>query len=1161
MAAEALKNEKETFGPQALNTSQEKLGEKTVPQNTTIDVNFTADTDALLKELGLLDETSETPPLTLGDEKEKETKYHTAASKVYEIANQFERDQSPLGVDQKKSLQDIKDWMPGFMRDEQSVLSAATQSIEKLTNALSNTTEDTVLNRLSTRIAELRQQQNDSKKRLHDLQVFDRYVGLLFVENNNRVHGEGGGKPNLNEAKQERQQDLTFSRESFEDDLIKNRGVRELQDLKSISQTFTPGLVELKKDYLDDSKLRRSRTVAENHINAAFIQIDQDIQKVSRVRAQLAVQKIRSNQINKFEEVDHIDELQGSLAALENTLKAKREAYQQKKDKIQLDAWNTTGEKSHQGLQTLRSTTEKARLVLPETKPFAELLTLRESLHTSLTSFDKNALKGVLIAQGMSDTTIDVIVLDVENQYVKPAQQVIADLDNKIFDDWKTNELPGITIFSEIESVRSDLSKSRMTAVESMALYTRLKNAQAAVPAESNKQLARLPQPMRVEAQEHIAALTGALQVDLDTLLEEAKRNAANDILKENEVKNLEQAIADAVKPATVIKTADKRMATDISVEEKEEKVRRTRAAQRAAVATIMAKFHPDLAGTVQEKLTDQDNRAQQTLNDLTQERTAIEDNQKSGIKKQLSDAVSEIANLNRDRALLKTPAELQTLKDNLEAAERTARDPANGIDIRDLDSAFSDARTGIDSYLVERKNISPEGIREQVDLLEKPFVAFDKQPDLWNELQRRLKLLEKIDKVTFDALSTEVGARKDLHANWMMIEGNLAAGKVIESIAPESADVTSGDLNFLFKEMPGVADAWRIFDQAWIPDSQRFVSIPQLQDVTAANFEQNKDRVFAYVASRTSGEAAKIAYRLQTILLRPSEFDKGQDWTGKDEIRQVLHITDYRRKYANKKRQAGPEITIEGFFNEKGNWKNGETSPVVVLPNDAMRSPLDPGWDLFPGFFHYSYEGNFIQNSRGVPVKKPKHTDGNAKGAIRDFASSQYRNVNNELMVEDLPWEGLEQDAIKSFYTQMKKTGKFIHDAMTKPQQDPSEMKTQMYYSGIMNVWQYLEPFIYGIRELQDEHQKEEAMTKFRATWLLGVVHNNFQVQLEGAKNWSSNDVRDVLKAAVQAGFITHEDKEWISSNLNQWERAFARIGRETAEKLQKPFVEAGGH
>ncbi len=435
-----------------------------------------------------------------------------------------------------------------------------------------------------------------------------------------------------------------------------------------------------------------------------------------------------------------------------------------------------------------------------------------------------------------------------------------------------------------------------------------------------------------------------------------------------------------------------------------------------------------------------------------------------------------------------------------------------------------------------------------------------------------------KIAQAEVDYISTMISARKELNDVYRMVESTQDI--MIETIRQNEVDLRSSQLGHLFRHKK-VGAAWRIMDR--IMTGQE----PALPDVDSSTLTADRDRVIKFVTSQTDPASAMIAYRLYRSLFRASELDILNAAVIKDQVREVIHFSEFRRKYKGKDAESGPQITLTGYFDyndQRG--VAGHAKPVIYVLPPGKRDRLDTRWDLFPGFFHHCYEGTvYTVNKDGVEYKRKMTTNLDAKGNIIDFMS--YRNAQGELMVENMPWDNIEEDALATWYRQMKNTAHFIKGELIKTGLNSSEYSQVSTYQRLTNTLTYLHPFIYGLRDqmneavvlgeraksarasgnakLADDLSKlakeanlkaKEIQFDFQYMYLLGLIHHNFQVA-ELSVALKRSQVRDILRVAVKAGFITGEHSKKINKEIDKMQRLIEESLLNASERSRKELFD----
>jgi len=459
---------------------------------------------------------------------------------------------------------------------------------------------------------------------------------------------------------------------------------------------------------------------------------------------------------------------------------------------------------------------------------------------------------------------------------------------------------------------------------------------------------------------------------------------------------------------------------------------------------------------------------------------------------------------------------------------------------------------------------------REQLDLLDSKFQSYTSSASapIYNEITAELKKNErragKLTPAEYQLIKDEVDARRELNGVYLMIELPNTGGRFVKNLKPNEVDLRSTQLGFLFR-MPGVADSWRTFDR--ILQHRE----PGMEDIDAANFVESRDKCIGYVANKIGNPtAASIAYRLSICFMRPSEFDRTQKWGNKDEWRQLFHQLEFRHSYGSKSRNAGPISTIYSYFDRPDNpGYNQSNPPVITLPNIHSLPKHDPGWDMYPGFFHFCYEGRVIQRG-DQPVRVVDDHLRDANGRIQDFAKL-YTDANGDLRVEDIPWDRLPEDILQNWYGKMQSVAYEVQSLIMEKKYTAGDLKRESFYEGMMNKWQYIEPYLYGLRDLATypvEGRVAEVVKQrlnyfaeqFRAQWLAGVIFENFTAPQEGAANWTVDELRDIVRAAVNANFISKESGEKITDQSDRWRRQWMSIIARIAARLKKPNILGAG-
>ncbi|PWU23743.1 hypothetical protein C5B42_01800 [Candidatus Cerribacteria bacterium 'Amazon FNV 2010 28 9'] len=1101
---------------------------------------------------------------------EREKQYYSIAEKIYGIVGKMNGSDKTykLSESDKGTLHDIKDSIPDLIAAEDSARDEDLKSVDP-----SNTTEMDRIRR-----------QAEVNKNKH--KALGRYIDKIFEENSKRETGQGSNLPSVESAKvetptPEKVKLIEFNANNFEDELVSRHGMTELADLKKKTTQFTQDLAVLRPDYFPESDLNRQipDTSMLRDVNSAIDTITTvDLQNIQKLRAKLndpAVLALvvmgldQGQQRDRENYMRHI--LPRRLDALQKTLEDKRQKFQEKRDSLLTKDIRHSERPEVSQLKKLIDTDFS-------TFNFTALSNLRQNIEAARAKINIAQIQSELESRGMSPSAVKQEIDRIKATYLDKVDAHLRSIDDRMFDVWKNEFLKDPSRAKEFVDLEKALEEvhtsSRTKSAETMSLYDRLLEARKGVDVQKVAWINILPSSEKqTEGNRYISTIIQSVESSKDALIREAEGLLPSELSQEPEYKKVEDAIAKAKPFGNVSKDSDKKGLGDVSLEEQKRLI--DQALLQFNETAIKARYHSELRSLVQSKLGEEKDKAEKEKQSLIDEENRRINTERAVVAAGLRKAVSDVIHLDEKQALSPTYTlqQLENLLTELEKTEREAR--ANGIDIRDPqygDQGFNDAKEKIQKLIQEKKDISREGIEALLNALEGTQKTFDEQEKLWNELTNdRLPRVKENDPALYAELSTEVEARRNLQATASMVERAFGSGKFIKELKPSGVDLRSEDMAYIFK-MKGVGDAWRIFDDVW----QNTIKIGGVQ-ISAANFEQNKSKLIEYVASQTNPTAARMAYRLQTCFMRPSEFDREQAWTGKDEVRQVMHITKYRRKYADKRRESGPEITINGFFNEKSNFDTSGAkpdkesfAPVVVLPD--TRKPYDAGWDLYPGFLHFAYIGDVEAGPEGRYAKTPRFRD--ADGKIVDFNSDKYRRADGKLDVEHMPWDQLETDVLKTYIGQMQTVGYEIHNWILEPEHDAKKMAKMDYFPSIMAKWQYLEPYIYRIRDYTSASADKkaidpktgrpywevarEATEAFRRQWLLGIMDNNFNQQFEGSGNWDDNNLRDVLNAAVATHFITPESREIIMKNAEKLKRSIGRIAAKTAQKLQDTVIES---
>ncbi len=974
----------------------------------------------------------------------------------------------------------------------------------------------------------------------------------------------------LQQAKQpENSQAVGFSGEAFELELTSkteyNGEFQDLNTLRNITAQFRDKFSLLKDSYYPENVLTDGSADAfkRTEIDRAISGIDADVNRIQLLSAKLQDKNLLRKVLEGVTDQTLISERQmyfqsvlpQKLVVLRNELLEKRGRFQTKKDQL-------TGIVI-QDIPEIRTLLESMMKTYTEAKAsryssLVEFINLRKDI-LSKKNIDLSLIAANLRTKhGISEEKVSVVIEQIQKDVLDRVSEALVDLDNAILVFWRDRYIRNASTAPEFVTLDKKLSEKALNKRDSNAdvlLSSQILEAWKKLSDKKSVFLSELPDSTRNDAAQEIDRRLTLAEIEAKNLLNEAKVKVKGEI-------EANPQIVDLLRTINVSIAAN---VADITIQEDAILSAKNSINRNAILASIPSILNAEAVRVLEIIIGDnasQEGLVGKKLRELKNAKDLLVAQGVEAKKRKLSDIVRRIIAIKPADAWTMSTTTLEKLAEELrQEIEAAATPPGYELD----PTTYKEAKDNINSFIKERVEVTEKNILDQIDKLEAVFSGFDKQEALWNNLTDLLSKLKDRDPALYSKLSAEMNARKDLHITWMMVEAAFSAERLLEKIDPAQVDVTSGDISYFFKNIPEVADAKRLFDEIDLPDDKRLRSIPELSDVTAANYQQNKSKIIEYVASKTNPTAAKLAYRLHWCFFRPSEMDRQRGWTGKDEPGEVVHSRKYREKYHNKNRKTGPSITIDGLFNETGNFEEGE-QPIIILPNDAQRGPRDPAWDLFPGFLHWCYEGQITINRNGVPVKKPKETI--AKTHVRkilDFADKKYQNVNGQYMYENMPWEKLEDDVLKKWYSEMKGVGKYIYDKIMVPEYKSGEMKSVSYYESMTNKWQYAEAYIYGLREFHDQPDRQaEIAEQFREEWLLGVVWQMFNEQLEGASNWSWDEVRDVVKAAqnskfVGEGFISRR----VNPNVSRWTRSAISIGTKVAERLQKPLIEieSGGH
>lgn len=512
---------------------------------------------------------------------------------------------------------------------------------------------------------------------------------------------------------------------------------------------------------------------------------------------------------------------------------------------------------------------------------------------------------------------------------------------------------------------------------------------------------------------------------------------------------------------------------------------------------------------------------------------------------------------------------------DLLDKQKAYPRSTLVGGEVDQLISAYSGANNHLDQCIARSKEqpdvVDREWFEAKILKIEETFAKFkdtinmDEYNDMIKMRDKMASLVDrgKIARSEVDYFSAMISARKELNDVYLMIESTQDI--MIETIRPNEVDLRSSQLGHLFKHKQ-VGEAWRLMDRIMTGNE------PGLPDVDSSTLTADRDRVISYVASKTDKASAGIAYRLYRVFFRASELDKLNKAVIKDQVRELIHFTEFRDKYREKQAESGPKITLGGYFdyvNKKGT--KGHAEPIIYVLAPGNRPTYDPGWDLYPGFFHHCYVGETYESSQdGVAYKRKMSTNLDSKGRIIDFTS--YTNSAGELMVENMPWDQIEEDALATWYRQMKNTAHFVKSEMIKTEINVSSLTQVATYQRLTNTLTYLHPYIFGLRELMNQAtlykrkgrnefedsaaKAKEVVLEFQYMFLLGLIHHNFQVA-ELSVAVKRSQVRDILRVAVKSGFITAEHRKRINGELDKWQRLVEESLLGASERSRKELFD----
>lgn len=463
---EALRPERENYGPAALTKPQESLGARIDPETDIISVDFDSETADLLASLGIEQETAD-PSATistneadeiLGDVGEKEERYYSASSKVYEVAMHFDRSRSPMSEEDRGKLELIQTWITPFVVDEQKVIRSAEQNIQKLEQALGHVTDDAKREQVADKVASLKKARDDAQKRVRQHIVFSRYIDMLFQENNQRIAGKANGKPDLAQAKVEPVPAATVE-QNFNEAVF-------IQELESNIPGYTATAEDLSALFSDADRTALDRNYPRIRKGPRAEGVTTDIPvQIDRVKADLRIARTLLGNVDQFLETNY--PLQAALTKVDVNkrqyierkvkpwivrliaqLETQAQLLAQGKDRAALSSWerDTTTGLARSEFQNIRNLIDRVNRNTSFTsmKDFIDARNGLINRHNALTANNAILIEGAL--KTLRDSGAEQALIDAQRQrivtdYLNAAEQAVTLLDQNALQFWETTRV------------------------------------------------------------------------------------------------------------------------------------------------------------------------------------------------------------------------------------------------------------------------------------------------------------------------------------------------------------------------------------------------------------------------------------------------------------------------------------------------------------------------------------------------------------------------------------------------------------------------------------------------------------------------------------------------------------------------------------------------